>query len=131
MPWPIPATVTPRRAITATPARSGSVPWKLYEEIESPQGRSEVLINLGITYHLEGDDLQALEHYQRALEISETIGDRLENARGLRRVGEAYARLNQMDQGLETLKQALELAQQVQIHPGKMDCHLPWPMPTV
>jgi tetratricopeptide (TPR) repeat protein len=79
-------------------------------EIGDRRGEGNLLDNLGVAYYSLGQVEQAVEYYQKALEIAREIGDRRGEGSALGNLGIAYADLGQVEQAVEYYQKALEIA---------------------
>jgi tetratricopeptide (TPR) repeat protein len=75
---------------------------------DNTQARAEVLTRLGSVRYGMGDNGQALEHWQEALDGFRIAGDRIGEGHVLSHLGLAYARLGNHDESLHHHQQALD-----------------------
>ncbi|RMH73163.1 MAG: tetratricopeptide repeat protein [Gemmatimonadetes bacterium] len=66
---------------------------------------------IGLAYRGLERFSEAIDFYQRALELSRKLHDKREQVIGLREIGECYIALHQMENALDYLKQAEHLAE--------------------
>jgi len=69
--------------------------------------------NIGYVYHVRGDYLIALEHFLRALDIYQDMGDKIGLAHSYNNIGAMYNSLGEVDKALEFYKKALDLGQEL------------------
>ena len=92
---------------------AGQKSLKLYRELGEMQGEAEVLNTLGTVYQAAQEYVRALECYSGALALSRKIALRYETIGSLLHIASVNAEQNHTDQALFTLKQALELAEEI------------------
>lgn len=92
---------------------AGQKSLKLYRELGEMQGEAEVLNTLGTVYQSNREYVRALECYSGALALSRKIALRYETIGSLLHIASVNADQNHTDQALTTLKQALELAEEI------------------
>ncbi|MCK5168653.1 MAG: tetratricopeptide repeat protein, partial [Bacteroidales bacterium] len=49
---------------------------KIYQNLENTLGIAKIYNNLGVLSHNQGDFIQALEYYQKSLELRQQVGDK-------------------------------------------------------
>jgi tetratricopeptide (TPR) repeat protein len=69
------------------------------------------LIDLGLLYHDQSQDNQAIEYYQKSLKIAQEIGDREGEANVLNNLGNAYRSLEQYQEAEPLYQRALAITE--------------------
>lgn len=85
---------------------------RLYEAERKPREQSQALINLAHALQQEGQVKRVQETLQRALQLSEQVGDRTLTATILGRLGVSFHSLGQGAQAADHLTKALSLARE-------------------
>ena len=81
--------------------------------LDNPQSHSVVLGNLGLAYSNLGQVKKSIEYYQKALLISNEIGDRRGEENGLGNLGNTYSKLGQVEKAIEYYEQALVISKEI------------------
>jgi signal transduction histidine kinase len=85
----------------------------LYRELGEKQGEAEVLNTLGMVYQANHEFDRALDCYRGALALSRKIELRYETIGSMLHIASVNADLNQLEEALGTLNQALVLAEEI------------------
>jgi tetratricopeptide (TPR) repeat protein len=82
-------------------------------DILDPQAATSVLHNFGILLQSRGDYEQALEYYQRSLEIKEELDNRAGVASSLHQIGTIQQLRGDYDQALHYYQRSIEIAEEL------------------
>jgi tetratricopeptide (TPR) repeat protein len=72
-----------------------------------------MLENIGNVYQVLGQPLQALEHYQQALRINRSIGNKRLEGTNLGNAGDALYLCNRLDEAKDHLQKAVEICESI------------------
>ncbi|MBI4781825.1 MAG: tetratricopeptide repeat protein [Oscillatoriophycideae cyanobacterium NC_groundwater_1537_Pr4_S-0.65um_50_18] len=86
---------------------------------ESSFGEASALNSIGTLYWHVNQNQQALEYFQQALPIFQSVGSRIGEAGVLMNLGVSYAELNQDQKAIEHLQQALPIFRAVSDREGE------------
>ncbi len=81
------------------------------------------LIYLGEVYHARGEEPNALETHQKALEVSRKFNFQCESSAALCRIGELLLAQKKFSQAQKHIEESLALAQTFTDHPNFAECH--------
>ena len=73
----------------------------------------DILGNLGNNYYSLGEMEKAIRYYEKALEITQEIGDKRNKGRWIGCIGLAYRALGEMRKAIEYHEKALKIAQEI------------------
>lgn len=91
-----------------------------FRELGNGSAEADVLALLGRVAHLWGSYGEALGHYRAALPLERAGGDRLGEARLLRRLGQAEVDFGRFTGALDYFDQALAIYKQIKNRPGQV-----------
>ncbi|MDF5714856.1 MAG: tetratricopeptide repeat protein [Rhizonema sp. NSF051] len=86
---------------------------------ENPQTVTDKLFEQGVQQYRHGQYIQALQTYQRVLEIRRQQNNKVGIAQTLNNIGEVYAVLREGDKALEILQQALAIRRELKDRAGE------------
>ncbi|MDF5728730.1 MAG: tetratricopeptide repeat protein [Rhizonema sp. PD38] len=86
---------------------------------ENPQTATDKLFEQGVQQYRHGQYIQALQTYQRVLEIRRQQNNKVGIAQTLNNIGEVYAVLRESDKALEILQQALVIRRELKDRAGE------------
>ena len=97
---------------------------EIFHALQDAVGESEIVNNLAIIAHLQGDTATALTNWDAARELNERMGHREGMARIQLNMGGTYSDCGQYDKAQQLLNQALSLFQEIEMPLGVCYVHL-------
>lgn len=83
---------------------------------------SEILGNIGSTYHYLGDEESAIEYLEVSLKLAQNIGNGKQESRAIGNLGIVYERLGNFQQALELFKKELDFFESTSYRQEKAQC---------
>ena len=85
----------------------------VHDKIDDETLQAAHLLGLGFARLIGGPVEEAAEHFERALSIAVALGDRHKQERALSMLGDAYRKTRRLDEAIDTLGQAAEIAREL------------------
>ncbi|MFX1503356.1 MAG: tetratricopeptide repeat protein [Promethearchaeota archaeon] len=92
------------------------------EEINNISSKSYFLNFLGLITQIKGNYANALEHYENALQIDQSLNDVAGIGSDINNIGSIYLTTGKYDKALENYHQALEIAEKLDDKGSKVTC---------
>ncbi|WTR19056.1 tetratricopeptide repeat protein [Streptomyces sp. NBC_00138] len=93
--------------------RTGQTGLAAAQRLDDHSAQTLLLMDLGMAYRAANRLDESLDHLRRALEISRTLGNRLDEANALNLIGLVHLRTRQLDDASEHFEQAADLFRQL------------------
>lgn len=85
----------------------------VHDKIHDKTLRAAHLLDLGFARMIGGPIEEAAEHFECALSIAVDLGDRRKQERALSMLGDAYRKMRRLDEAIDTLSRAAEIAREL------------------